>query len=86
MPGFHHSVAVLQLPFCRCKIPVFCKNYARKFRSVPLQPFMLRNGSSNGNGAQKRQRLTGTAKRQRKNGNGMMVETGHHSVSQIVPF
>jgi len=37
---------------------------------------MLLNGS--GNGVLKRQRLTGTAKRQRKNGNGM-VETGHHT-------
>jgi len=39
MPGFHHSVAVLPLPFRRSnfyryKIPLFCKKYVRKFRSV----------------------------------------------------
>ena len=34
MPGFRHSVAVIPLPFRRCKIPLFCKNYVRKFRSV----------------------------------------------------
>jgi len=30
MPGFHHSVAVS--PFCRCKIPLFCKNYVKKIQ------------------------------------------------------
>jgi len=77
MPGFHHSVAVLPLPFRRCKIPLFCKNYVRKFRSVTAvygKKTAVRSG--NGNGVRKRQRLTGTAKRQRKKGNGM-VETGH---------
>jgi len=43
---------------------------------------MLRSGSINGNGVRKRQRLTGTAKRQRKNGNGM-VETGHNDVKLV---
>jgi len=76
MPGFHHSVAVLPLPFCHCKILLFCKNYVRKFRSVTaVNSKKIRNG----NGVWKRQRLTGTAKWQRKNGNGM-VETGHNSV------
>jgi len=77
MPGFHHSVAVP--PFCRYKIPLFCKSYVRKFRSVTaVNSKKIRNGSGNGNGngVRKRQRLTGTEKRQRKNGNGM-VETGH---------
>jgi len=82
MPGYHHSVAVLPLLFrrsCRCKIPLFCKNYVRKFRSVTaVNSKNIRNGSGNGNGVRKRQRLTGTAKRQRKNGNGM-VETGHYA-------
>jgi len=77
MPGFHHSVAVLPLPFRRCKIPLFCKNYVRKFRSVTtVNGRNIRNGSGNGNGVRKQQRLTGKAKRQRKNDNGM-VETGH---------
>jgi len=81
MPGFHHyalpysSVAVS--PLRRCKIPLFCKNYVRKFRSVTsVNGKKIRNGSGNSNGVRKR--LTGTAKRQRnKNGNGM-VETGHY--------
>jgi len=79
MPGLHHSVAVLPLPFRRCKIPLMCKNYVRKFRSVTaVNGKKIRNGSGNGNrnGVRKRRRLTGTAKRQRKNGNGM-VQTGH---------
>jgi len=84
MPGFHFppfrcrsSVAVS--PFCRCKIPLFCKKYVRKFRSdTAVNSKKIRNGSGNGNGVRKRQRLTGTAKWQRQNGNGM-VETGHYS-------
>jgi len=45
---------------------------------------MLRNGSGsgNGNGVWKRQRLAGTAKRQRKNSDGM-VETGHQSAAAV---
>ena len=73
MPGFHHSVAVLPLPFCRSAVVKF----VRKFWSVTaVSSKKMRNGSGNSNGVRKRQRLTGTAKRQRKNGNGM-VETGH---------
>jgi len=76
VPDFHYSVAVS--PFYRCKIPLFCKNYVRKFRSVTaVNGKKISNGSGNGNGERKRQRLTGTAKRQRKNGNGMM-ETGYY--------
>jgi len=61
MPGFHHSVAVS--PFCRCKIPLFCKNYVSKFRSVTaVNSKNIRNGSGNGNGNNIRKRLTGTAK------------------------
>jgi len=74
-PDFHHSVTVLPLPFRRSAVVEFCKNYVRKFRSVTaLNSKKVRNGSGNNNGVRKR--LTGTAKRQRKNGNGM-VETGH---------
>jgi len=76
MPGFHHSVAVLPLPFRRSavgKIPLFCKNYVRKFRSVTavisVNSKKIRNGSGNGNAVRKRQRLTGTSKRQRNDGN-----------------
>jgi len=50
-------------PFCRCKIPLFCKNYVRKFRSVAaVNSKKIRNssGNGNGNGVRKRQRLTGT--------------------------
>jgi len=62
MPGFHHSVAVLPLLFRRCKILSFCKNYARKLRSVTaVNSKKICNGS--GNGVRKWQ-------------NGMM-ETGH---------
>jgi len=56
------------------------------FRSVAGQLIIdddepIHNGSGNGigNGVRKRQRLTGTAKWQRKNGNGM-VETGHKTI------
>jgi len=78
-PPFRCRSSVAVSPFCRCKIPLFCKNYVRKFRSVTaVNSKKIRNGSGNGNGngVRKRQRLTGTAKRQRKNGNGM-AETGH---------
>jgi len=81
MPGFHHSVAV------RCKIPLFCNNYVRKFRSVTaVNGKKIRNGSDNGNsnGVRKRQRLTGTEKRERKNGNGM-VETRHNPATVRLP-
>jgi len=73
MPGFHHSDAVS--PFFHCKVPLFRKNYVRKLRSVTaVNSKKIRND----NGVRKRQRLTGKAKRQRTNGNGM-VETEHHS-------
>ena len=104
MPGFHHSVAVS--PFCRCRIPLFCRNYVRKFRPVtavkakncrncssveiglgsssifPLfrsvagQPIIDADEPRHKDTQRQRQRLTGTAKRQRKNGNGI-VETRH---------
>ena len=77
-PPFRCRSPVAVSPFCRRKIPLLCKNYVRKFRSVTaVTSKKIRNGSSNGNGVRKRQRLTGTAKRQRKNGNGM-VETRHY--------
>jgi len=72
-PPFCCRSSVAVSPFCRCKIPLFCKIYVRKFRSVSaVNSRKIRNG----NGVPKRQRLTATAKWQRKNGNGM-VETGH---------
>jgi len=77
MPGFHHSVAFLPLPFR--KIPLFCKNYVTKFRSVTaVNSKKIHNGSGKG-----LQRLTGTAKRQRKNGNGV-VEIGHYAASCLL--
>jgi len=33
-PPFRCRSSVAFSPFCRCKIPLFCKNYVRKFRSV----------------------------------------------------
>jgi len=78
MPGFHHSVAVLPLPFRRCR---FC---------TPLPfPLTLRIFAVYGcNGTKfsyviftEQRNFTMaelTAKRQRKNGNGM-VETGHNT-------
>ena len=33
-PPFRCRSSVAVSPFCRCKIPLFCKNYVRKFRSV----------------------------------------------------
>jgi len=73
-PPFRRRSSVAVSPFCRCKIPLFCKNYVvRKFRTAGNSKKIC---SGSGNGVRKRQRLTGTAKRQRKNGNGM-VEIGH---------
>jgi len=75
-PPFRCRSSVAISPFWRCKIPLFYKNYVRKFRSVTaVNSKKIRNGSvnGNGNGVRKRQRLTGTEKRQRKNGNGMVV-------------
>jgi len=63
-PSFRCRSFVAFSPFCRCKIPLFCKNYVRKFRSVTaVNSKNIRNGSGNSNGVRKRQRLTGTAKR-----------------------
>jgi len=46
MPGFHHSIAILPLPFRRCKIPLFCKSYARKFCTVTaIKSKKIRNGN-----------------------------------------
>jgi len=78
MPGFHHSIcrsSVDVSPFCRRKISLFCKNYVRIFHSVTaVNNKKIRSG--NGSGVRKGQQLTGTAKQQWKNGNGM-VETEH---------
>jgi len=82
MPSFHHSVAVS--PFCRCKVPLFCENYVRKFRSVTTinskkdTQRQRKRQRQRCTETAKNQRLKGTAKRQRKNGNGMM-ETGHYT-------
>jgi len=68
------------LPFRRFAVVKFrCSVKITSENSVPLG-IEIRNGSGNGNGVRKRQRLTGTAKWQRKNGNGK-VETGHYSVN-----
>jgi len=78
-PPFRCRSSVAVSPFCRFKIPLFCKNYVRKFHSVTAvsrEKIYIDSGYGNGNGVRKRQRLTGTAKRKRKNGNGMM-KTGH---------
>jgi len=49
MPGFHHPVAVL--PFCHCKIPLFCNNYVRKFRSITaINSKKIHSAAANGNG------------------------------------
>jgi len=70
-PPFRCRSSVAVSPFCRCKIPLFCKNYVRKFRSVT---------AANSEKDMQRKRCTATAKRQRKNGNGL-VETGHNWAS-----
>jgi len=50
-PPFRCRSSVAVSPFCRCKIPLFCKNYARKFRSVTaVNGKKIRNGSANSNG------------------------------------
>jgi len=81
MPGSHHSVvsSVAVSPFCRCKIPLFCKNYVRTFRSVTaVNSKKICNGS--GNGVRKWQWLTETEERQRNDGNrvlGMVPKSQH---------
>ena len=62
-PPFRCRSSVAVSPFCRCKIPSFCINYVRKFRSVTaVNSKKIRNGSGSGNGVRKRQRLTGTSR------------------------
>ena len=79
-PPFRCYSSVAVSPFCRCKIPLFCKNYVRKFCSITaVNSKKIRNGSSNG--VRTRQRLMGTAKRQRENGN-RMVETSVGTVTE----
>jgi len=68
----------IPLPFFRCRFAVVkfrCSVKITLENSVPLG-IEIRNGSGNrnGNAVRKRQRLTGTAKWQWNNGNGM-VET-----------
>jgi len=82
MPDFHHSVIVLQLPFRRSAVVKFrCSVKLRK--KIPFR--YSRKQQKDTQQQWQRQRctetvilLTGTAKRQRKNGNGM-VETGHYT-------
>ena len=73
-PPFRCRSSVAVSPFCRCKIPLFCKNYVRKF--IPFR--YSRKQQKDTQRQRQRQRLSGTAKRQRKNGNGNygIVETG----------
>jgi len=42
-PSFRCRSTVAVSPFCRCKIPLFCKNYVRKFRSVTLRSHRRRS-------------------------------------------
>jgi len=50
-PHFRCRSSVAVSPFCRCKIPLFCKNYVRKFRSVTVvNSKNIRNGNGNGHG------------------------------------
>jgi len=50
-PPFLCRSSVAVSPFCRCKIPLFCKNYVRKFGSVTaVNSKKTRNGNGNGNG------------------------------------
>jgi len=65
-PPFRCCYSVAVSPFCRCKIPLFCKNYVSEFRSVTaVNSKKIRNGN-------------GVRKRERRNGNGM-VETRHYT-------
>ena len=117
MPGFHHCVAVLPLPFCRCLsrcrfrtplplpyMPWFVgvddwlasygteqrKNRTRSYfngRTVTVAFCRLRlqrHGIFLRNFYRTTEFYNGkTAKRQQKNGNGM-VETGHYSATQLL--
>ena len=57
-PPFRCRSSVAVSPFYRCKIPLFYRNYVRKFRSVTaVNSKKIRNGN-------------GVRKRQRRNGNG----------------
>jgi len=83
MPGFHHSVTVLPLPFRRSAVVKFrCSVQISK--NIPLRYSHKQQKTRNcsGNGVQKRQRLTATAKRQWKNDKGM-VETRHKPVLNL---
>jgi len=59
-PSFRCRSSVAVSPFCRCKIPLFCKNYVRQFRYITaVNGKKIRNGSGNG-----------VRKRERRNSNG----------------
>jgi len=67
MRGFHHSVAVLQLPFCRSAVVKFrCSVKITQENSVPLGIFAtatVYTETANGNGK------AATEERQRNSGN-----------------
>jgi len=83
MPGFHHSVAVLPLSFRRCR----CRCLFRTSLPLPLRIFLSFTAVTEWHFLTQFYRTTEfyngrTAKRQRKNGNGM-VETRHNSQQKI---
>jgi len=63
MPGFHHSVSVLPLPFRCCKISLFCKKLRKK---IPFH-YSRKQQKKNTQRQRQRQRCTETAT---ANGNG----------------
>jgi len=80
MPGFHHSVAVLSLPFRRSAVVKFRCSVKITYRTkIPFRYSRKQQKDT------QRQRCseTETAKRQRKNDNGM-VETGHYAATVVL--
>jgi len=64
MPGFHHSVAVLPLPFhrsavvkFRCSIKKLRKKIPFRYSRKQQKDTQRYNGNGNGSGVRKRQRL-----------------------------
>ena len=72
-PLFRCRSSVAISPFCRCKIPLFCKNYVRKFRSVRHRDMQRQwqrcteTATANGNGEM------ATEERNRSGGNRALV-------------
>jgi len=91
MPGFHHSVAFLPLPFRRSAVVKFRCSVKKLHMKIPFRYSRKQQKDTQRQLQRQRQRCTETAT---ANGNGetateerqRMVETGHYSKNKAAPF